>query len=123
MMTDQAYYDRVTEARNRVQPVTYVCYRAAETIIVDGRLEAPSWKRAEWTNLFGHIEEPHIIPEWATGAKMLWDDHFFMWPSIWNVPMSGPRLPHEMNMSMHTIRISKCLSIRTVMASIIWSSE
>jgi hypothetical protein len=77
MMTDQAYYDRVTEARKRVQPVTYVCYRAAESIIVDGRLEAPSWKRAEWTNLFGHIEEPHINPEWATRAKMLWDDHFF----------------------------------------------
>lgn len=77
MMTDQAYYDRVTEARKRVQPATYICYRAAESIVVDGRLESPSWKRAEWTNLFGHIEEPHIIPEWATRAKMLWDDHFF----------------------------------------------
>ena len=76
-MTDQEYYQQLAEVQSRVQPATYVCYRTDGPVKVDGRLDSPSWMRAEWTDLFGHIESPDIVPEWATRAKMLWDDRFF----------------------------------------------
>ena len=46
MMTDEEYYERIRQARKVVQPTTYVCYRATEPIVADGRLDAPSWKKA-----------------------------------------------------------------------------
>ena len=88
-MTDKEYFDRLARVQPSVQPATYVCHRPAEPVVVDGRLDAPSWMRAEWTPLFGHIEDPEIVPEWATRAKMLWDDtHFYVgvemeWPDVW----------------------------------------
>ncbi|MBM3265093.1 MAG: carbohydrate-binding family 9-like protein [candidate division Zixibacteria bacterium] len=76
-MTDQEYFARVEETKKKVRPATYVCHHVDEPFIVDGRIDHPSWMRAEWTPLFGHIEDPDIIPEWATRAKMLWDDRYF----------------------------------------------
>ncbi len=88
-MTDEEYYDQLAEVQSRVTPETYVCYKAASNLAIDGHLDSPSWMRAEWPPLFGHIEESGIIPEWATRAKMLWDDNFFYvavemeCPDIW----------------------------------------
>lgn len=88
-MTDEEYCARIDAARKQVDPATYVCYRTAGPIATDGRLDAPSWMRAEWTPLFGHIEDPDIVPEWATRAKMLWDDRYLYvaaemeCPDIW----------------------------------------
>ena len=76
-MTDEEYFERVRQARQCVQPATYVCYRTSDPIAADGRLTAPSWKKAPWTGLFGHIEDPTLVPELATQAKMLWDDRYF----------------------------------------------
>jgi hypothetical protein len=76
-MTDAEYFERVRQARKRVRPSTYVCYRAPGPIAVDGRLNSPSWKKTPWTGLFGHIEDPAVVPELATQAKMLWDDRYF----------------------------------------------
>jgi hypothetical protein len=76
-MDDAAYFRRVQAARSRVRPATYVCYRALEPLAADGRLSAPSWRKAPWTGPFGHIEDPAVVPELTTQAKMLWDDRFF----------------------------------------------
>jgi hypothetical protein len=75
--TEEAWWADIRRARSLVKPSTYVCYRAAEPIIPDGKLTAPSWKKAPWTGLFGHIEDPNLVPELATNAKMLYDDHYF----------------------------------------------
>lgn len=48
-MTDQEYFDRVAQARKRVRPATYVCYRTATPIVADGRLDAPWVEDRGWT--------------------------------------------------------------------------
>jgi hypothetical protein len=52
-------------------------YRACGPIVVDGHLDGPSWQKAPWTDLFGHLEEPAVVPFLATRARMLWDDEYF----------------------------------------------
>lgn len=55
-------------------PLSYVCYRTAEEITIDGILDEPSWKKAQWTENFVDIEgllKP--IPLFRTRVKMLWD--------------------------------------------------
>lgn len=59
-------------------PETYVCYRAATTIYVDGKLDDADWQKAPWTNLFVDIEgDKKPAPAFASRAKMLWDDQYF----------------------------------------------
>lgn len=59
-------------------PETYVCYRTAGTISVDGNLNDADWQKAPWTNLFVDIEgSKKPAPAFATRAKMLWDDQYF----------------------------------------------
>ena len=56
-------------------PETYVCYRAATPIIVDGHHSDAPWKSAPWTGLFVDIEgDAKPLPRFATRAMMLWDD-------------------------------------------------
>jgi len=46
----------------------------------DLHLDEPSWKKAPWTPLFRHLEDPDYmpyLPYLATRAKMLWDDDYF----------------------------------------------
>lgn len=71
-------------------PKGYVCYRAAEPLVVDGQLTEPSWKRAPWTDLFVDIEgDRRPLPRFATRAMMLWDDRYFYFaadleePDVW----------------------------------------
>jgi hypothetical protein len=55
----------------------YVVYKTPETILIDGKADENSWKKAEWTDLFVDIEgENKDLPTWSTKVKMLWDDDY-----------------------------------------------
>jgi len=71
-------------------PPHYICYRALSPLMIDGRLEELSWRRAGWTADFVDIEgslKPK--PRFRTRAKMLWDEDYFYIgaeleePAIW----------------------------------------
>jgi hypothetical protein len=71
-------------------PRTYICYKTAEPITIDGKLNEPSWEKAEWTNYFVDIEGPgKPAPRFNTRAKMLWDEKYLyiaaelQEPDIW----------------------------------------
>ncbi len=58
-------------------PREYVCYRVADSITIDGRLDEQSWKNAAWTDYFVDIEGPiKPAPLFKTRVKMLWDDKY-----------------------------------------------
>ena len=55
-------------------PRTYVAYRTAQPLKVDGRLDEAAWRAAAWTDDFVDIEGPaEPAPRFRTRAKMLWD--------------------------------------------------
>ena len=55
-------------------PRQYVCYRADQSIMIDGRLDEPLWQQAPWTDPFVDIEgDLKPIPQMETRAKLLWD--------------------------------------------------
>ena len=55
-------------------PRSYVAYRTAQPLKVDGRLDEPAWQAAAWTEDFVDIEGPaKPAPRFRTRAKMLWD--------------------------------------------------
>jgi hypothetical protein len=59
-------------------PRSYVCYQTPEPIEIDGRLDDPSWSKAEWTDDFLDIQgtaKPQ--PPYRTRVKMLWDERYF----------------------------------------------
>jgi hypothetical protein len=58
-------------------PRGYVCYRASESITIDGRLDEGSWRAVPWTQSFRDIQGPALPkPLYRTRAKMLWDDEY-----------------------------------------------
>lgn len=58
-------------------PREYDCRRAADAILVDGRLREASWERAPWSDDFADIEGfDKPVPRFRTRMKMLWDDRF-----------------------------------------------
>jgi hypothetical protein len=58
-------------------PRHYVCYRASEPIVIDGKLNKKDWKNALWTEDFVDIEGSlKSLPRLKTRAKMLWDDNY-----------------------------------------------
>ncbi len=61
-----------------IEPLGYVCSRAAKPLQVDGRLDEAAWREAPWTTEFVDIEgELKPRPAHVTRAKMLWDDEYF----------------------------------------------
>ena len=59
-------------------PKGYVCYRAAQPIAMDGKLNDPAWSDAPWTDEFVDIEgDKKPRPRFRTRVKMLWDDDYF----------------------------------------------
>ncbi len=59
-------------------PKGYVCHRATEPLLIDGRLDKPVWQAAAWTDDFVDIEgDVRPAPRFRTRAKMLWDDTYF----------------------------------------------
>ncbi len=80
-----------TRDGRRIEPERYVCYRSNAPIVVDGKLNDPSWKKASWTRNFADIEGDDVrpTPRFGTRAMMLWDDeNFFITadleePDVW----------------------------------------
>lgn len=59
-------------------PPTYVCYRAAGPVQIDGDLDEEVWTKASWSENFLDIEGGgRGRPRFRTMAKMLWDDDYF----------------------------------------------
>jgi hypothetical protein len=58
-------------------PRHYVCYRAGEALVIDGRLDEPSWRKAASTEPFVDIEgDVKPLPRYITRARMLWDAEY-----------------------------------------------
>src|SRR5262245_34620473 len=58
-------------------PRGYVCYRAVEPIVIDGKLDEKAWRDAAWTDSFVDIEgDLKPLPRFQTRAKMLWNDSY-----------------------------------------------
>lgn len=56
-------------------PRSYVCYRTAEPVKIDGLLDEKAWEAVPWTDYFVDIEgSAKPLPEYKTHAKLLWDD-------------------------------------------------
>src|SRR5262249_8616252 len=66
---------------NRVayqHPKGYVCYRTAQPLHIDGRLDKAAGRAAPWTDYFVDIAgDAKPRPRRHTRVKMLWDDQFF----------------------------------------------
>ena len=71
-------------------PRSYVCYKTSAPILVDGKLNDPSWSKTDWTESFVDIEG-NLKPDpfYDTKVKMLWDDNYFYFgagmeePHVW----------------------------------------
>jgi len=60
-----------------ITPKTYLCRRAASSIVIDGRPDDAAWAAAAWTDDFVDIEGPaKPTPPLRTRAKLLWDDNY-----------------------------------------------
>ncbi|NOX87485.1 MAG: carbohydrate-binding family 9-like protein [Calditrichaeota bacterium] len=73
-------------------PKHYICYRTSEVLTIDGKLDEPAWKNAQWTDYFVDIEGSlKPLPRFKTRVKMLWDDRYFYFaaemeePHVWGV--------------------------------------
>lgn len=59
-------------------PKHYVCQRATEKLVLDGRVDKSFWAAADWTEDFVDIEgDLRPKPAKQTRVKMLWDDEYF----------------------------------------------
>jgi len=59
------------------RPATYVAYRTADSIVVDGQLNEASWIRAPTTDAFVDIEgDREDPPEEQTRVKVVWDEEY-----------------------------------------------
>ena len=67
-----------SSSQSAVQPRGYVAFRAASSIVVDGRLDEASWKSAPWSDAFVDIEgAAKPAPRHQTRVKMLWNEIYF----------------------------------------------
>jgi len=58
-------------------PKSYVCYQPDDKIVIDGKMNEKSWKKAEWTSKFEDIEgDKKPLPLQDTRVKMLWDSEY-----------------------------------------------
>lgn len=71
-------------------PKHTIVYRTPSRLTVDGKLDEPAWRAAEWSDAFADIEgDGHPRPRFATRMKMLWDDEFLyiaadmLEPDVW----------------------------------------
>ena len=65
------------DAMRDITPNGYLAHRAAEPVVIDGRLDDPAWLAAPWTDPFVDIEgDARPLPAHLTRARMLWDDDY-----------------------------------------------
>jgi hypothetical protein len=59
-------------------PKQYVVHKTSQKPVIDGKLDEPMWKDAQWTDEFLDISQPSITtkPRFYTRAKMRWDDDY-----------------------------------------------
>lgn len=58
-------------------PKGYICYRAGQTMTIDGKATEEAWQKAPWTDAFVDIEgDKRPRPRYTTRTKMLWDDNW-----------------------------------------------
>lgn len=70
--------NKVSEPPVPFSPENYVCYRVKVPLKVDGLLDEPSWRAADWTKEFVDIEgKLRPKPRLRTRVKMLWDERYF----------------------------------------------
>ncbi|WP_169087388.1 carbohydrate-binding family 9-like protein [Paenibacillus sp. PL91] len=68
----------VPEPNIEYAPKHYLCKRATEALVLDGRVDKPFWAAADWTDDFVDIEgDLKPKPAKQTRVKMLWDDDYF----------------------------------------------
>ena len=68
-------------------PEQYVCYRATDPLVLDGKLTESSWESAAWTKDFVDIEgNLKPLPAHRTRVKMLWDDQYFYFGAVLEEP-------------------------------------
>lgn len=68
---------KIPEPKAGFAPFEYVCRRAVSPIRIDGRLDDPAWRDADWTEVFGDIEgAAKPAPRYRTRVQMLWDDQY-----------------------------------------------
>ena len=58
------------QTKKDVVPLTQIAYKTTETIIIDGKADETSWKKASWSNDFIDIEG-FKTPNHQTNVKML----------------------------------------------------
>ena len=67
----------VPEPQGPFAPARYICQRAGETLVLDGKLNKPFWDAAPWSEDFVDIEgDLKPLPPKRTRMKMLWDDNY-----------------------------------------------
>lgn len=65
------------DAMRDIEPRGYLVHRAAEAVVVDGRLDDAAWQAVPWTEPFVDIEgDLRPQPRFETRARMLWDDDY-----------------------------------------------
>ena len=57
-------------------PRQYVAYRTIDSLVIDGKLDEPSWQRAPWSEDFVDIEGGAMQPALTTRSKILWDNRY-----------------------------------------------
>ncbi|MBS0026072.1 carbohydrate-binding family 9-like protein [Chitinophaga sp. 22321] len=58
-------------------PKHYVCYRATDSLAIDGKLDDAAWKNVSWSEDFEDIEgSAKPRPRLRTRVKMIWDDKY-----------------------------------------------
>ncbi|GIP29324.1 hypothetical protein J23TS9_44540 [Paenibacillus sp. J23TS9] len=68
----------VPEPKIEYDPKHYICRRAGEPPVLDGRIDKPFWQVADWSDDFVDIEgDLRPKPAKQTRVKMLWDDEYF----------------------------------------------
>ena len=66
---------KVPEPKTPYAPPTYICYRAAAPVVIDGNVDEAVWDKAPWSDAFLDIEgSGRPKPRFRTMVKMLWDD-------------------------------------------------
>lgn len=79
----------------------YTCYRTSGSIVIDGRLDEPSWQAAEPIALVR--TDTGGLPKFPTTARMLWDEQFLyvgfhcLDPDVWGTitEHDGPMYEEE----------------------------